>query len=83
MKLNEVTLCSALVFIVAVFILIWGLLDLLRRKQADELTDGQTISRQIKGLGMVLLANVVFVLGMGLCYGIGGGIEGMSRYLGK
>ncbi|HSA76264.1 MAG TPA: hypothetical protein VLE02_01845 [Nitrosarchaeum sp.] len=81
--MNEFSLCSALVFLVSVFVLIWGLLDLLRRKQADELTDGQTISRQLKGLGMVLLSNVVFILGCGLCVGLGGGVASMSKFLGR
>lgn len=81
--MNETKLCCGLVFVVSVFVLVWGLLDLLRRKQADEATDTQVISRQLKGLGMIILANVVFMLGCGLCYGVSGGIASMSKYLGK
>ncbi len=65
-------LCYLIVIIVSIGFLIWGFMDLLKKKQPYETTENQVISRQIRGAGLLLLSQLVLVLGTALCYGVGG-----------
>ncbi len=65
-------LCYLIVIIVSIGFLIWGFMDLLKQKQANETTETQVISRQIRGAGLLLLSQLVLVLGGALCYGVAG-----------
>ena len=37
------------------------------------------ISRQIKGFALIMLAHIVFVLGVAICTGLAGGVSGAAR----
>ena len=73
MAQDATSLCYLVVIIVSIAFLIWGFMDLLRRKQHYEKTETQVISRQIRGAGLILLSQAVLILGTALCYGLGGG----------
>ena len=69
---DSAALCYLIVIIVSIGFLIWGFMDLLRKKQPHETTEAQVISRQIRGAGLLLLSQLVLVLGAALCYGAAG-----------
>lgn len=73
MNTGATSLCYLVVIVLSVIFLIWGFMDLLRQRQAHETTETAVISRQMRGLGLILLSQVILVLGAALCYGLGGG----------
>ena len=78
MATDSAALCYLIVLIVSIGFLIWGFMDLLRRRQASEKTETSVISRQIRGAGLILLSQVILVLGTALCYGVAGRKTPMS-----
>jgi type IV secretory pathway VirB2 component (pilin) len=62
-------LCYLLVLAVAVGFVIYGFMLLLEKERSNE-NDVQTIQRQIRGFAFIMLAQVIVVLGMALCYGM-------------
>jgi hypothetical protein len=78
---NGTSLCYLVVVVLSVIFLIWGFMDLLRQRQHHEATETQVISRQMRGLGLLLLSQVVLVLGAALCFGLGGGRSGLVRQM--
>ena len=69
---NGSALCYLIVIIVAIGFLVWGFMDILRRKQASEATMNAVISRQIRGFAFIMLAQVILVLGTVICFGLTG-----------
>jgi len=72
MATDSAALCYLIVLIVSIGFLIWGFMDLLRKKQHSETSETQVISRQMRGIGLLLLSQVILVLGTALCYGATG-----------
>ena len=75
------SLCYILVIIVSIGFLIWGFMDLLKRKQANERTTNDVISRQIRGFAFIMISQVILVLGTILCLGANGGLKGLGAQL--
>ena len=63
------SLCVLSVLTLSIVFLVWGFIDLLRKRKPSEVSEGQVISRQLKGLGMIVLAQVIVVVGAAFCYG--------------
>ena len=61
-------LCYLLVLAVAIGFVIYGFFLLLEKDRPNE-NDVQVIQRQIRGFAFIMLAQVVVVLGLALCYG--------------
>ena len=61
--------CYMLAVLIALVVLVYGFMDLLRKPASDENTSGEVLSRQLRGLGMVLLAPFVLAIGTSLCMG--------------
>jgi len=61
--------CYLLVTALAVYYVVIGLMDLLKKKQSNEADDTAVISRQLRGMGYLVLANVVVILGAYVCMG--------------
>lgn len=66
---GSTSLCYLIVVIISIGFLIWGFMDLLRKRQHSETTETQVISRQIRGAGLLLLSQVILILGIALCSG--------------
>ena len=66
-------ICWFIILVLSVGFFIWGLMDLLKKQQADEPETGDVISRQIRGFAYIMISQVVLVLGGALCYGKGQG----------
>lgn len=74
------SICYVAAVLASVALMVWGLMDILKKKQKSESSDGEVISRQIRGFGMLLLSQIVLILGAALCFGAAGGVE---KALGK
>jgi TRAP-type C4-dicarboxylate transport system permease small subunit len=75
---NGKQLCYLLVIIIAIGFIVWGFMDILKRKQSNESSEDQ-ISRQIRGFAFIMLAQVVLVLGSAICFGMQGGITELGK----
>ena len=77
-------LCFLVVLIVSIAVLAFGLMDALKKRQSNESNDA-TLQRQLRGFAMIVLANVIFVIGAGVCAeptlkGLLGGAGSSLRY---
>lgn len=59
-------LCYILVLAASIACVIYGFMDILRRKRASE-NDIEVIQRQIQGFGYLMLSHVVLIVGLALC----------------
>lgn len=76
--------CYLVTSLVSVGLLIYGLLEILRIKpKQDEPTEVSVISRQIRGFGLLMLAQVLIIVGGALCFGLGGGVKALTGYVRK
>lgn len=78
-KDNGAQLCYLLVLILSVVFLVWGFMDLLKKKQPTERTETQVISRQIRGFAFIMISQVVLILGAMICFGLTGGLGGVAK----
>ena len=62
-------LCYILVLGASIACVIYGFMDLLRRKQVQE-DDMGVIQRQLRGFGYLMLSHVVLVVGLAICIGL-------------
>ena len=76
-------LCYLLVIIVAIGFLIWGFMDLLKRRQPNEKSTTDVISRQIRGFAFMMLSTVVLLLGGAICFGFTGGVDALGKAVGR
>ena len=74
-------LCFILFMILALGFLAWGLSDLLRKRQPTEASTVDTISRKISGFGLIVVAQLVIMIGLIVCYGVSGGAKGFGESL--
>lgn len=63
------SLCYILVLAAAMACVIYGFMELLKRKQSQE-DDAGVIQRQLRGFGYLMLSHVVLVAGLALCVGM-------------
>lgn len=83
MALDGAQLCYIIVLVAAVILVVYGFMDLLKKREKDEHSDTQVISRQIRGFAFIMLGQVVLVLGAMLCFGMSGGVEELGKKLKK
>lgn len=62
-------LCYVLVLAAALSCVIYGFMELLKRKRSSE-DDMGVIQRQLRGFGYLMLSHVVLILGMAICLGM-------------
>ena len=62
-------LCYFSALIVSFALVIYGFVLLLQKEKPGE-NDVQVIQRQIRGFAFIMLAQVVLVLGLALCFGM-------------
>lgn len=58
--------CYTFTVLVTIFLVAWGLMDFLAKQGKNE-DDTKVIIRQLKGVGVFLLALVVFTIGISFC----------------
>lgn len=63
------TLCFILVLILVVGLFAWGMSDVLKSRSSSESSGDQT-NRQLRGIGILIMSQVVFLLGSLLCLGM-------------
>ncbi len=73
----DLSLCGAVILIIAAALAIYGFMEILKNKQKHE-NNTEMIQRQLKGFAMLILAEVVLLVGMGLCLGLGGAVGGVQ-----
>jgi len=61
--------CILLVLVITLVLLGYGFYDVLKGQKTSEDDPAQTISRQIRGIGLIILGHIVFVVGMAICLG--------------
>jgi hypothetical protein len=69
--------CYIFVILLTIGLMVWGFLDVLKKRQSSEPTELATISRQIRGFGMMILSSVVLFVGIALCMGASGGLDAL------
>ena len=83
-------ICYLLVLLVSIGFLVWGFIELLKQpskkemagtNQKDDKITLATVSRQIRGFALIMLAHIIFVLGVGICTGLGGGLKSAQKIL--
>jgi len=76
------SLCYLVSIIAAIILLVMGFMDLIKKRQKNESSEEQVISRQIRGFAFIMLSQVVLILGAMLCFAFSGGagsrIKGMK-----
>lgn len=78
-KGDMVQLCYLVVLVLSIGFLVYGFMDLLKNKLPSEKSATDTISRQIRGFALIMVAQVVLVLGGMVCFGMTGGLRGLGR----
>ena len=76
-KTNGVQICTLVVIVIAVILAIYGFMEIFKSKQSNESSTTDTISRQIRGFGFLLLSQVVLVIGFMVCTGFRGDLDRM------
>lgn len=67
MRLSGAMMCHIIALLIALASLIFGLMVMLAKQQPKELTDGQVLARQMRGLAFVILAPCLYVALRWLC----------------
>ena len=78
----DMSICYIIVVVVTVALMIWGFMDILKNKQPNEADTHEVISRQLKGFGFLVLAQVALFVGMLICFGVSGGMEKAFKKVG-
>jgi len=79
MHVTVENVCYLVAVVAAVVLVVLGFTDLLKPRQGSETTDAQVISRQLRGLALVMLAVFVLVVGSTVCAFTGGLVGGLRR----
>ena len=79
----DMSLCYVAAILASVALLVWGLMDILKKRQPAEASEEAVISRQIRGFGILLLSQMVLIIGGALCFGVSGGAERVLKDVGK
>lgn len=76
-------ICYLLAVALSVYYVVVGLMDLLKKKQPHEADDTAVISRQLRGMGYLVLSSFVIGLGAYLCLGATGAVGKSLKQLMK
>ena len=71
-------LCYFLAIALSGLLVVYGFYCLLQKEKPTE-NDVQVVQRQIRGFAYIMLAQVVLVLGVALCFGMNGGLDLIRR----
>lgn len=74
-----VQLCAILVLILALGFFIMGFMNIIRTKQPSDPSTADAISRQISGIGYMMLSSIILTVGWGLCFGMSGGMKQLGK----
>lgn len=77
--MSGASLCFVLVLILVVGLFAWGMSDVVKVRNASESSGDQT-NRQLRGIGILIMAQVVLYVGALLCFGMskpGQALQGM------
>ena len=77
--MRDMSICYILSMIVAVALAVYGLVDILRQRQPGEITEQEVISRQIRGFGLLVLAQFVILIGGASCAALSSGLERLMK----
>ena len=77
--MRDMSICYILAIAVSVALAAYGLFDILKQRQPDEITEQEVISRQIRGFGLLVLAQVVMLVGGATCAGLSSGMERLMK----
>ena len=77
--MNDMSICYILTIVASIALAIYGLRDILLSQQVDEPTMQHTTSRQIRGFGILILAQLVLLVGGATCAGLASGFEKLLR----
>lgn len=81
---NDATqLCYLVILALSIGFIVWGFMDLLKKKQPEEKDTTDVISRQIRGFALIMIAQVVLLFGGALCFGMAGGLDGLGKMVAK
>lgn len=78
-----ISTCYILIALAATACVVWGLMDILKKRLPTEDSDGEVISRQIRGFGILLLSQVLLILGGAICLGMSGSVDGFVTEFGQ
>lgn len=67
--MEESGICFLLVLVLAVALVIYGFVMLLKKQETNE-NDVTVLQRQLRGFGYLLLSQIVLVMGASLCIGL-------------
>jgi len=81
--MRDMSICYLLTVVLSIVLAIYGLMDILKQRQPREITEQEVISRQIRGFGLLVLAQVVLLLGGASCAGLSSGIERLMKDVGR
>lgn len=81
--MRDMSICYVISIIIAVVLTVYGLMDILREQQSDELTQQAVIARQIRGFGLLVLAQLVVMLGGATCAALSSGAEKLMKDVGR
>lgn len=73
-KDNGASLCYLITLVLCAIFLVYGLMELLKKKTGEDKDNTAVIVRQLQGIGFIVLSQVVLVVGAGLCFGMSGGL---------
>ena len=76
-------LCYLLITLASVVMLFYGLRDILQKRKNSETDNIAVISRQIRGFGILMLAQIMIIVGGSLCMGLSGGVTSLTSYIRK
>lgn len=75
---SDGAVCYLVVAVASIALAVYGFMQVLGKQLASE-NDTQVIQRQIRGFAYLMLAQLVMVLGAGLCSGMGFSLKDLSR----
>jgi hypothetical protein len=67
--MSDSGLCFIIVLAVSAGLVIYGFMQLLKKQESGE-SDGQTLQRQLRGFGYLMLAQIALVVGLSICVGL-------------
>ena len=79
----DMSMCYILSIIVSIALAVYGLSDIIAQRRPEEITEQEVISRQIRGFGLLVLAQFVVLLGGAACSALSSGVERLMRDVGN
>ena len=85
--MDATQLCYLVAIIIALVFLIWGFMEIMKKRTHAEKASSDVISRQIRGFGWIMLSQIVLIVAFMFCQGFseslrgfGGKVRQMGRF---